>query len=51
MAPRNVRELAGGMAHSGPNLHHGDLGLVARGGHTLKTASGSGILEFTYIGG
>jgi hypothetical protein len=51
MAPRTVGELTGGMAHGGPNIHHGDLGPVARSGHTLGTASGSGILEFTYIGG
>jgi hypothetical protein len=35
----------------GPNLHHGDLGPVAHGGHTLGTAPGGSILEVTYIGG
>jgi hypothetical protein len=34
-----------------PNLCHGDLGPVARGGHTLETVLGSIILEFAYVGG
>ena len=32
-------------------LHPGDLDPVAHGGHTLGTALGSCISEFTYIGG
>ena len=35
----------------GQNLRHGDLGPMARGGHTLGTTPGGSILEFTYIGG
>jgi hypothetical protein len=31
-----------------PNLCHRDPGHVAHNGHTLKTASGGSILEFTY---
>ena len=35
----------------GPNLRHGDLGYVSRHRHTLRTAPGGCILEFTYMGG
>jgi hypothetical protein len=35
----------------GPNLYPGDLDPVVHGGHTLRTAPGGNILEFTYIGG
>jgi len=31
-----------------PNLYHRDPGHVARSGHTLETASGGSVLEFTY---
>ena len=31
-----------------PNLCHGDPGHVAHSGHTLKTAFGGSILEFTH---
>jgi hypothetical protein len=34
-----------------PNLCHGDLGRVALSGHTLRTTSDGGILEFTYLEG
>jgi hypothetical protein len=34
-----------------PNLCHGDLGSVARGGHSLGTAPDDSIPKFTYIGG
>ena len=37
-------------SHS-PNLHHGDLGPMARGEHTLGTIPGGSIPGFTYIGG
>ena len=34
-----------------PNLCHGNLGHIARSGHTLGTASSGSILEFTYLEG
>ena len=34
-----------------PNLHHRDLGPVARDGHTLGTTPGGSNPEFTYVGG
>ena len=47
----NVKELAPVSTYShGPNLCPEDLGPVAHSGHTLGTAPGSGIPEFTYIG-
>jgi hypothetical protein len=35
----------------GPDLHPRDLNPVAHGGHTLRTALGGCILEFTYLEG
>ena len=33
------------------SLRHGDLGLMAHGGYTLRTTPGGSISEFTYIVG
>jgi hypothetical protein len=35
----------------GPNLHHEDIGPMARSGQTLGTAPDGSIPEFTYMGG
>ena len=33
-----------------PNLHNGNMGPVAHGGHTFRTTPGGSIPEFTYMG-